>query len=483
MCLVFCLKIKTGAKIMSQITKLNFQQAKHITERSGLGPELGVIESFVGMSLDAVVDSLLAMPTENHIQEPALLIPSELLKVKKQYRDNGQRQKATKLYREERDIFKAWALQNLLESTNPLHERMVWFWHNHFTSSIKNVRTAYWMKQQDSSIRVNALGNFANLLEEMTFDPAMLIYLDGRSNKKGQPNENFARELLELFTLGEGHYSEQDIKEAARAFTGWRVNTKKNKVVFNKKHHDFGPKTFMGKKGNFTANDILSILLGNPRTSEFIAEKLWYEFVSAQAAEPKTIQSWATVLRSSNYDISKLLKTIFKSSAFWDKKYQGTLIKSPIDLVAGTLRTLDLEDIDTQPKVFLQQLNQMGQDLYAPPNVKGWVGGKAWIDDDSLLRRQRFLRRVLRGQAGAAKNKNTNMMNNGMKNKMSSNSMSSKSMSSNSMKKSSNYELPDLSAQQWSDWLLAIPAILPINKKTKQARLAAILLDPAYQLK
>ena len=465
---------------MSLITTLNFQQAKHLVERSGLGPELNVIETFVGMNLDKVIDRLLTLPTKNSIQEPSILKPSVLFETKKQLRKSGKRQEATKLYRQERDILKAWAFHNLIETNNPLHERMVWFWHNHFTSSIKNVRTASWMMQQDLTIRKNAIGSFAHLLEDITFDPAMLIYLDGKSNKKGQPNENFARELLELFTLGEGNYTEFDIKEAARAFTGWRVSTKKNKVVFNKKQHDFGMKTFMGKKGHFTANDILTILLANPRTAEFIAEKMWYEFISTQPAEPKVIKLWANEFRTSNYDISKLLKTVFKSDVFWDKKYQGTLIKSPIELVVGTLRTLDFEDINIPPKAFLQLLNQMGQDLYAPPNVKGWEGGKAWIDDDSLLRRQRFIKRILRGRTGAAKNNNMAMMSKGMKKKMSNESMQSNSMSHTS---TSSYELPDLSAQEWSDWLLPIPAVLPIDKKTKQAKLAAVLLDPAYQLK
>lgn len=451
---------------MKQIERLSFKQSKHLIERTGLGPELELIEPLIGKSLDFAIDSILKMSVSHGVQVPKLLKPSELQKTKKEFIKNGQRQKVNQLYRQERDILQAWGLKSLLESPNPLHERMVWFWHNHFTSSIQSVRITDWMRQQDSFIRDHALGSFDDFLNGMTFDPAMLIYLDGKSNKKGQPNENFARELLELFTLGEGNYTEIDVKEAARAFTGWNVNNKKNKVVFRKKFHDSGIKTFMGKQGNFDAKDILKILLENPRTAEFISEKFWHEFVSINPAEPEVIKAWAKSFRATNYDLSELLKTVFESDAFWDEKYRGTLIKSPIDLVVGTLRTLEFEDTGSSNKVFIKQLKQMGQELYSPPNVKGWEGGKSWINDDSLLRRKRFLNRILRGQIGA--NKQSNMQASGM---------------TKTSKKNSSYVLPELSEEQWVEWLLPISAITPIKRKSKQARLKAILLDPAYQLK
>ncbi len=452
---------------------LTFQQSKHLIERSGIGAELDLIQAFLGKPVDEAVSQIVSKPSNSKINPPTLLKPSVMRKTKKTFRQSGNRKKANQLYKKERRELVKWGLENLLESDNALHERMVWFWHNHFTSSIKSVRTADWMLQQDISIRKYALGNFAEFLKIMAFEPAMLIYLDGKSNKKGQPNENFARELLELFTLGEGHYSEEDIKQAARAFTGWGVNVKKNKVIFRKKLHDTGVKTFMGQTGNFDGEDILKILLKNPRTAEFICEKLWHEFVSIQKPEVSVIKAWAKAFQASNYDISKLLKTIFNSPVFWDEKFRGTLIKSPIDLVIGSLRTFDLEDGKLPLFGISKLLKRLGQDLYAPPNVKGWVGGRAWINDVSLPIRQRFLQRLLRGQTGVNKKKKRGKSMEGM-------------MAENTKKQSMEMplpNLPDLPERQWSQWLLPIVSVTSINTKNKRNRLKAIVLDPAYQLK
>ncbi len=463
---------------------LTFRQSKHLVERTGLGPELNNIKSFEGRSLDVVLSQIFTQTTMSNVARPTLLSPSEMRKTKKAFRQSGNRKKANLLYKKERIQLTNWGLENLLKSDNALHERMVWFWHNHFTASIKSVRTAKWMLDQDLSIRKHALGNFADFLKVMTFEPAMLIYLDGKSNKKGQPNENFARELLELFTLGEGHYTEKDIKEAARAFTGWKVNVKKGEAVFRKKLHDDGVKTFMGQTGNFKGEDILQILLKNPRTAEFICEKLWHEFVSIQKPESAVIKSWAKSFQASNYDISKLLKTIFKSQVFWDEKYRGTLIKSPVDLVVGTLRTLDLEDSDIPLLALNRQLKRLGQELYAPPNVKGWVGGKTWVDDVTLPIRQRFLQRVLRGQAGVSNKKNKN------KKMMGKQAMESGMMSSSTSDKPMKVEmamalpkLPNLPEKQWHQWLLAVVSVTHIKTNNKRNRLKALVLDPAYQLK
>jgi len=461
--------------------KLSFQQSKYLIERTGLGSELDLIHFFADKPIDAAVSQLLSSPISSKVSKPTLLKPSKMRETKKAFRQSGNRKKANQLYKKERRQLTNWGLQNLLESDNALHERMVWFWHNHFTSSIKNVRTADWMLRQDLSIREHALGNFSDFLKAMSFDPAMLIYLDGKSNKKGQPNENFARELLELFTLGEGHYSEDDIKQAARAFTGWGVNVKKDKAIYRKKLHDDGVKTFMGKTGKLTGYNILSILLDNPRTAEFICEKLWYEFVSIKKPEPATIKSWAKSFQASNYNISKLLKTIFTSRAFWDEKYRGTLIKSPIDLVVGSLRTFDMEDGDLSLFTINKLLKRLGQELYTPPNVKGWVGGRTWVNDVSLPIRQRFLQRLLRGQVGVNKKKKMaddsgEMMSSGMA-----------AMNDNTMKKRSKEmslpKLPSIPERQWMQWLLPIEAVTNIKTKNKRNRLKALVLDPAYQLK
>lgn len=446
---------------------LNFRESKHLVERSGIGAELERIQSFSGKSLDSAIIQIVSADTKSRISSPALLKPFKAQKIKKAFRKSGNRKKANQLFKDERVLLMNWGLQNLLDSENPLHERMVWFWHNHFTSSVKKVRIADWMLRQDLLIRKNALGNFSELLKIMAFEPAMLIYLDGKSNKKGQANENFARELLELFTLGEGNYTEQDIKEAARAFTGWGVSLKKDKAVFRKKFHDKGVKTFMGKTGTLNGNDILSILLSQPRTAELICEKLWDEFISIEAPDSKVIKSWAAEFQSTGYDIFNLLKTIFKSESFWSEKNQGALIKSPIDIIVGSLRTLEMEDGDLPLALLQRQLKRMGQELYTPPNVKGWEGGKAWVDDVRLPIRQRFLERLTRGKTGVGKNRKNNNM----------------AMKMEKKQKMPLPELPNLAEQQWSEWLLAVPPITNIVRKKPQARLRVILLDPAYQLK
>lgn len=463
------------------MNSLTLQQTKHLIERSGIGVELDSIQFFVGKPVEIAIAQIVSKSVNSTIHPPALLKPSVMRETKKAFRKSGNRKKANQLFKKERRKLKNWGLQNLLESDNALHERMVWFWHNHFTSSIKSVRTADWMLRQDLSIRKYALGNFSKFLKAMSFEPAMLIYLDGKSNKKGQPNENFARELLELFTLGEGHYSENDIKEAARAFTGWGVNTKKNKAVYRKKLHDDGVKTFMGKTGKLTGYNILSILLDNPRTAEFICEKLWYEFVSIQKPESAMIKSWAKSFQSSNYDIVKLLKTIFTSKAFWDEKYRGTLIKSPIDLVVGSLRTFDMEDENLSLFAVNKLLKRLGQELYTPPNVKGWVGGRTWVNDVSLPIRQRFLQRLLRGQAGVNKKKKMTDDSGGMM------SSGMAGMNDNAMKKRAKEmtlpNLPSIPEKQWMQWLLPIAAVTTIKTKNKRNKLKALVLDPAYQLK
>ena len=450
------------------MTYLTFNQAKHLVERAGIGSELETIQQLIGKSRQTAITTIIQATNQHPLTPPRLLNPKKLQTLKKSYRKAGQRKKANLLYKKERALLRAWGINNLLESTSPLHEHMVWFWHNHFTSSVKKVRAVEWMLQQDLLIRKHALGNFTDLLYKLSFSPAMLIYLDGRSNKKGKPNENFARELLELFTLGEGHYTEQDIKEAARAFTGWKVNAKKGRVVFRQKHHDTGIKRFMGKEGHFTGEDILSILLDQSRTAEFICEKLWAEFISIDTPNPSTITSWAKTFRASHYDIPTLLNTLFNSEEFWHKQYQATLIKSPIDIVVGTLRTLDMEDDNLPVRQIYKQMMRMGQALYSPPNVKGWVGGKAWIDDVKLPLRQSFLQRLTRGFTGA---------------KRPSNKPQEKRMMGATSNNMPLPELPTLSETQWSEWLLAIPPISNINRKKPQARLRAMLLDPSYQLK
>ena len=289
---------------------------------------------------------------------------------------------------------RAWWVQEMLVTPSPLTERMALFWHNHFVSSQQKVRTARLLYGQNAMLRANALGNFGTLLHAAGKDPAMLLYLDSAQNRRGQPNENFAREVMELFTVGEGHYTEQDIKEAARAFTGWSLNRETGDYMFRPGVHDYGVKTVLGKSGNFDGDAVLDILLAQPSTAEFVTTKLWREFVSPDP-DAREVARIAQTFRSSNYDIKVALRALLLSDAFWARENRGTLVKSPIEFVVGTLRQLEIKPTSGLPFAVLSA--GMGQNLFSPPNVKGWPGGNVWIDTNTLLARKQFVDRLARG--------------------------------------------------------------------------------------
>jgi len=302
-----------------------------------------------------------------------------------------------------RDL-KVWWLTEMLYTPSPFSERMTLFWHNHFTSSLRKVKRARLLLRQNHMLRRHALGNFATLLNVMARDPAMVVYLDSRRNKLGRPNENFARELLEVFTLGEGHYTELDVKEAARAFTGWSIKRHSGDFSFRTRKHDFGLKHFMGSTGRFGGEEILNILLEDPRTSHFVVKKLWRAFVS-DSDEPAEMRRLAADFRGSGYDISALMMSILTTEAFWAPENRGRLVKAPTDLVIGTLRFFDVRPTNIFRTVRL--IRALGQDLFDPPNVKGWTGGVSWMTSNRLLRRVQFLRNVIKGKRLRARQRAT----------------------------------------------------------------------------
>lgn len=284
---------------------------------------------------------------------------------------------------------KSWWMQEMLTTPSPLTENMTLFWHNHFTSSLRKVKLPEMMYHQNQLLRQQAVGNFATLLRAIYKDPAMLRYLDGEANLKSQPNENFARELLELFTLGEGYYSEADIKAAARAFTGWGLDIN-NQTVFHADRHDTGAKTFLGQTGNWQGDDIIRILLAQPRTAEYIVAKLWTQMISP-TPDASLVKAWATGFRNGGYALKPLVRTMLGSDAFWSPAARGSLTKSPVDLTVGSFRSLGLYP---DPEGLMIICARLDQELFNPPNVKGWPGGTAWIDSRTLMIRQQFLRRL-----------------------------------------------------------------------------------------
>ncbi|MDX2046425.1 MAG: DUF1800 domain-containing protein [Chitinophagaceae bacterium] len=295
-----------------------------------------------------------------------------------------QKQQIKKQSREDLKNLNLRWMDEMVNNEAQLREKMALFWHGHFACREINI---FFQQQLLDVIRRNALGNFGDLLREVSKSASMLAFLNNQQNRKQRPNENFAREVMELFTLGRGNYSEKDIKEAARAFTGWGFNLK-GEFVFRKNLHDNGVKTVLGKTGDFDGDDLLDILLEQKQTAIFIAEKIYRYFVNENADKEKT--RWlAARFYQSNYDIKKLMEDIFSSDWFYDDRNVGAKIKSPVELLAGIRRMLPMEFEKEEIQLLYQKL--LGQVLFYPPNVAGWPGGKNWIDSSSLMYRLRLL--------------------------------------------------------------------------------------------
>jgi uncharacterized protein (DUF1800 family) len=276
-------------------------------------------------------------------------------------------------------------LDEMVHSKAQLREKLAFFWHGHFACREINV---YFQQQLLDVIRSYAISDFKTLLREVSKSAAMLAFLNNQQNRKKQPNENFAREVMELFTMGRGHYTEQDIKEAARAFTGWGFDLA-GQFVFRKQFHDGGTKTIFGRTGYFNGDDVIEMLLENKQTAYYITGKIYKFFVNEQVDDSR-VKKLADSFYQSGYDISKLLEVIFLSGWFYDKKNIGVKIKSPVELITGIRRMLPMEFQNEEALLLYQRL--LGQILFYPPNVAGWPGGKNWIDSSSLMYRLRLPR-------------------------------------------------------------------------------------------
>ena len=373
---------------------LGIDDARRLLARTGFGATPADVAAFAALTRAQAVDRLLAGTTTTALTPPPPAI-DDPTSMRRPGRDAtaGERN----AYRvEQRNLtlaLRAWWLREMLVTASPLTERMTLFWHGHFVSSQQKVRLAPLIYRQNVTLRANAVGNFATLLHAASKDPAMLVYLDTAQNRRGHPNENFAREVMELFTLGEGHYSEQDVKEAARAFTGWSIDRDSGTYRFRPRLHDGGVKTVFGHSGNFDGDGVLDLILARPQTAQFIVAELWREFISPDP-DAKEVVRIAARLRDSGYDIKTALRELFESDAFYSPHARGALVRSPVDLVAGTLHTLNILPANTLP--YAVACAAMGQNLFAPPNVKGWPGGDAWINTSTLLARKQFLARIAR---------------------------------------------------------------------------------------
>jgi hypothetical protein len=360
----------------------------HLYRRATFGANLDELKAAEKRGLRATLDLLFAGEPDCDDLLPALLTAGQY---------TAAANKAAQL--------RGWWLYCMLHSGHPLREKMTLFWHNHFATSIAKVNSTREMFNQNKLLREHALGKFGPFLLAMSKDAAMLHWLDSNSNIKGKPNENYAREVMELFSLGVGHYTEKDIREAARAFTGWHTNSDGFAFEFNARLHDDGGKTVLGQTGDWNGDDVVRILLRQPACARFLVRKLYRFYVSETREPPDSfLEPLAESLRKSDYDIAALLRTMLSSRHFFSDYAFRQRIKNPVEYVLGAVRAVYREygakDKNHQPltqQTLVRHIDAMGQVLFAPPNVKGWREAKTWLNTATVLARDNFAQSLAMG--------------------------------------------------------------------------------------
>ncbi len=375
---------------------LNEADARHLLVRTGFTPSHAELQPFVGVAYETAVDRILQGAQQNKTQQPIpAFVNASTFTPPGQLKTQEERQEQRRTQILEGVTIKQWWLWEMCTTSNPLAERMTLFWHNHFATSQQKVVRSMAMWNQHQLLRSQALGSFSKLLLGIVRDPAMLIYLDNINSSWQSPNENLARELFELFTLGEastgGGYTEQDIKESARALTGYSVDGDTGAFMFRPRLRDPGSKRILGSAGLFDGEGLIDIILKQPQTAHYIVTKLWLEFVSP-TPNAAVVTKAADAFRQSGYDISSALRVLLLCDDFWAPGNRGSLIKSPVDLLVGVARQFQFAI--SQPDVLMNRSAGLGQNLLMPPNVKGWPGGTQWINATTLLERKRTTEQI-----------------------------------------------------------------------------------------
>lgn len=396
--------------------KFGYAEARHLLNRAGWGGTPQQIVALQLMGLDAAVDYLVdydAIPDvvpnpeyRDNILRPYTPEEREMLRIAEERGDQEtiDRLREQQLAREREDRkqmaeLRRWWLTRIIRSPRPLEEKLTLLWHGHFATNYRTVENSYQMLKQNVFLRRHAADSFATLVMGIIRDPAMIRFLNNDSNRRSSPNENLARELMELFTLGEGNYTEKDIKEGARALTGYGVDG--NEFRFYKNQHDDGMKQIFGERGTFNGDDFAQMCLMRRSCGEFVCLKLYKHFVSdlpdgPNAPARSVITQLARQLVRDRYRLRGVLKTLFRSEHFYDPAFMGNMIKSPTQLVAGTIRTLNTPERDLDK--LLDAMAMMGQQLFDPPSVKGWNGGRAWINTSTLFIRQNIAAYLITGK-------------------------------------------------------------------------------------
>lgn len=367
----------------------SFSDAAHLLRRAGFAGSPSEVEALQKLGPSLAVERLLYASSDDNTLDNPFDLKALFL----------ERQAGSKANIDPNAGLGGWWVHRLAHTSQPLKEKLALFWHGHFATEAQKVNSPFAMQQQNELFRQRGLGRFADLVLAVAKNPAMLRYLDNNRNVKGKPNENFARELMELFTLGvHGGYTERDVQESARAFTGWTFQSgNPNKpeenerfinpsFVFNKKNFDDGAKTYLGASGNFSGEDVVRIVTSHPSTPKFIITKLWKFFV-ADTISDGDLGELTALWTSSSGEIAVLLRAIFKSEVFYAKANRHALIKSPAEYAIGMLRSSGARLAPEQSLGIFNAMRVMGQTLFGPPNVKGWDGGSDWVSDTTLLNR------------------------------------------------------------------------------------------------
>jgi uncharacterized protein (DUF1800 family) len=397
-----------------------FEEARHLLWRAGFGgtpeqiqiiaqwgPEKAVehLVNYEGIAYDKVRED----DFDRNIMHPPTADERQMLARARRSSDEdtvarfrARRQEAERDDREQMRRIQHWWVKRMIETPRPLEEKMTLFWHGHFATSYRTIENSYHMFMQNELFRRNAVGDFRELLFSIIRDPAMLAYLDNDDSRKGKPNENLAREIMELFSLGVGNYTERDIKEGARALTGYTFDD--DRFVFNKGNHDDGKKTILGKSGTLDGEGFVTAILEQRACSEHIATKLYRYFVAdyptgreeIDRPAKAVIHDLASAMLRSKYQLKPVLTRLFLSEHFYDPAIKNELIKSPVELVVGAVRSLNTPVRELG--VLVAAVAAMGQSLGYPPSVKGWDGGRSWINTSTLFIRQNIMCYLLAGK-------------------------------------------------------------------------------------
>src|SRR5436190_158208 len=393
-------------KPLSQ-ARWSFTTAAHLLNRAGFGGPPAEIENLLSLGPEKAVSHFVdyeKIPDDT--ADPTWAKPDPERAEKFMAARRAGEEERRKLLREQQQAqrqhiteLRGWWLQRMAKGPRPFQEKMVLFWHGHFATSFEKVKESYLMWRQNELFRRLATGNWLEILFEVAKDPAMLLWLDQAQSRKQHPNENFAREVMELFALGEGHYTEKDISEAARALTGWSYDRTSQKFVERPLFHDTGRKTIFGKESDFDGEDFLEMVVAQPQAARFITAKLWNFFAGEMPSEDLTTALASTFRRAGN-NFKPVLRTMFLSEEFYSPSLIRNQVKSPVQWLVGSVRMLEREL--PPPIVCFSLTRNLGQDLFAPPNVKGWDGGLSWITTNNLLARYNEAATLVQGDMSAA---------------------------------------------------------------------------------